>query len=220
MELQGPTRQPVVHAGLPQGSPLSPFFSMMCLADAELQLSKTFPKVKWIAYVDDIIFYSDDDEQFRRFTIRFGLFVSQNYGFTVSGPKSRIAKQAGEWKVESIKFLGHRWFINGTLRSETRSGRSLLYNFQHLVNLGKYFSPDLLENDPLYKRLVSDPRYPGTSTYILLYMCALHRILKTWPKSQIKVFILRKLLSLDSYSKHIIRRFLSMEQESYERALE
>lgn len=92
--------------GVPQGAPTSPFLSILILKDFLTQVPS-------ISYADDPIFYSDKD-----FTIK----EDTEKGIILNNEKSSWVKRDGKW-LKPLKFLGLILNPDGTLESETRSGR-------------------------------------------------------------------------------------------------
>lgn len=121
--------------GLPQGSPLSPCLSGLYFKYFLGKLKLAYPSIKWVIYADDVIFHSDDDKEFKKFTKSFAYFCKP-YGLTVSGPKSQISKVRGQWIKDRIKFLGIVYEPkDNKIYSETRSGRSLGWTFNKIQSL-------------------------------------------------------------------------------------
>lgn len=118
--------------GLPQGSPLSPFLSILLLEYAYGDMKARFPNVNWLFYADDGIFYSNNTEEFQQFCTSLNTYL-EKLGIEVATHKSVISKVNGEWLTPQIKFLGIIFEpTTGKLYSSTRSGRSLLYHFAEL----------------------------------------------------------------------------------------
>lgn len=95
--------------GVPQGSPTSPFLSI-------LTLEKFLTQQDSISYADDPIFYSDKP---------FKIKDNPSEGIIIQKQKSRWVKKAGKW-LHPLKFLGIEYDgINNTLKAKTREGATL-----------------------------------------------------------------------------------------------
>ena len=123
--------------GLPQGSPLSPFLSIILLDYAYQEIKHRYPDVHWNFYADDGLFYSDDDLAFSRFLSEIAIILDK-FGIVIHPEKSQVARLRGIWMVDRIKFLGIVYEPKtGKLYSETRSGRTLMYSFGGLTSQAK-----------------------------------------------------------------------------------
>jgi hypothetical protein len=171
----------VTQISLPQGSPLSPYLSILSLAFIlnDIEIPKS---VKFIFYADDGIFYSDNEEELQRFIIStFGtagkVGVLDKYGIYFNAKKSGWAKIKGEWKYP-LKFLGLVYHPTedgfGRLVAATRSGKStLVFDKDELVAqsyIKRLLSPD--NNKEVVARLKKIESYkltPATEFYTWLY---------------------------------------------------
>lgn len=207
--------EPIVHAGLPQGGPISPFLSMFALTDCQKELQAKFPNVKWVCYVDDVLFYSDHDQEFTRFLGHFPRFIQQKYQFNLAVNKSQVTKVGDKWLKESIKYLGNRYNVQtGQLISETRSGRSMKYNFNWLIQISQYIQRwDFnVKNHKLYGLVAKHLGSSGGE--MLLHLIALDHIVKNWPAEKVHLYFLRGIFRMDPGIKALLRRFLSMSEEA------
>jgi len=113
----------VYGSGFPQGANISPFLSQF-----QLSLKGFRPGfAEILMYADDGLFYSDS-----KFTIGQACLWFQELGCQVAGAKSGWVRNE-EW-VKPLRFLGLEYDgISNQLRSQTRSGRSLLFDKEGLV---------------------------------------------------------------------------------------
>lgn len=104
--------------GNPQGSPLSPIFSLISLHYSIFK--KAIKKAIYaIMYADDGLLLSKRKENFAE------LIENKRLGVNVNRNKSGLVKEAGIW-LKELKFLGmvyNPW--EETIRSDTRKGKSL-----------------------------------------------------------------------------------------------
>jgi len=213
--MRGPSwSNTAVYSGLPQGSPLSPHFSMYILTEFKKFMDQRFPHVGWIAYVDDVIFYCDSDKDMVEFQYQFSSWSKLMYGIILSPEKSQKTKVAGVWQVKEFKYLGKIYNVEtGQLRSSTRSGRTLNYTFTQLVSLGVLL--DLNEAEKTFigrvtKSVLTAADQGGREAHLMLYVYLLDRIINKWDSSKAEVFFLRKLLSLDPSLKRHLKRFTEL----------
>jgi hypothetical protein len=95
--------------GVPQGSPISPFLSI-------LVMRKYLSQQAHVNYADDQIFFANKD---------FEIKDLPALGIVHNPEKCAWIKRDGKW-LKELKFLGLIYNgVEGTLRSETRSGRSI-----------------------------------------------------------------------------------------------
>jgi len=83
--------------GVPQGSPTSPFLSIV--AESEAFTDSTEPGVSRIAYADDGILYSDHD------FVAMPNAKMRDLGVEYADEKSSWVKREGKW-LKPLKFLG------------------------------------------------------------------------------------------------------------------
>jgi hypothetical protein len=211
------TNSPFVHAGLPQGSPLSPFLSIVVLNAAYAKLRKLYPDVYWLFYADDGMFYSDNDKQFQLFLNGVDAVLSE-FGITISKEKSQHVKQKGEWLAERQKFLGIvRECRTGKIYSETRAGNSLLYNFHDIIVFSLALQ-DEKQMDKLYRKYVPENCMTFPLESVLLYLYLMWKM-EQWPENKRKVFFNRYLDSLTSIQKQDVSRLLELNNRGLSRAL-
>jgi hypothetical protein len=121
--------------GLPQGSPLSPYLSILYLNEV-LHLSGMPDDVKFLFYADDGIFYSNSYESLSGWLDRAFFQGSSNpqsfgyYNISLSIDKSGWVRKSGEW-LKPLKFLGLLYYPEtkgqkAALVAKTRSGKSEL----------------------------------------------------------------------------------------------
>jgi len=79
--------------GLPQGAGTSPFLSILYLEHVMSDLQKKFPSLRYLAYADDLIIYTDDDEEFERILVYLGIEKYENRDYMVDYSASQIVNQ-------------------------------------------------------------------------------------------------------------------------------
>jgi hypothetical protein len=125
----------LLNTGFPQGSCLSPVFSTIYLNHIFKEIQIRYPSVKWVAYADDVIFFSNDDAEFDKFKCEFPELLSK-YKMELATKKCIETRIHGTWQQPSFKFLGLRYYTDtGHIMSDTRSGRQLNWKFGLLKNL-------------------------------------------------------------------------------------
>jgi hypothetical protein len=217
----------IIHSGLPQGSPLSPYLSCKYLDFAMEVFKKRFPKIEFVFYVDDGIFWSDDDDAWEDFIYNFVDFFKR-LNLIIAKNKSRSLKTWGEWDVEEFKFLGIIYNSKtDTYRSETRSGRTLPYKYQDLINLGVGLSDDNVVGKGRLINLLGELAKAHVNSYtgqeyvhIYLYMYFLNKMFTEWSDEKRTSAFARGLKTLDSQSKHVITRFLSLSEAQHKNTRE
>jgi len=171
----------VTQISLPQGSPLSPYLSILSLAFI-LQDIKIPEGINYIFYADDGIFYSEDEAKLQEFIVRvFGTDGQpgelDRYGIKFNDKKSGWAKKGGIWKYP-LKFLGLVYQPTedgfGRLVAATRSGKStLVFDKEELVAqsyIKRLLNPE--NNAHVVARLTKIEKYkdtPATQFYKWLY---------------------------------------------------
>lgn len=157
-----------IPVGLPQGSPLSPVLSSQYLQTFLLSVRERYPSVKFCVYADDMIFYSDDDDEFSRFSSELREFMKE-YGLVLAEAKSQISKHHGNWvSGKRLKFLGLVYLPDtDTLKSETRSGRTLPYTFETLIGS---------TNEIIKLGAKEDPETPTKSAHSRMLLTFLNQI--------------------------------------------
>jgi len=96
----------LIPGGFPQGSPISPFLSILAIKEYLSQQDST-------NYADDQVFFGNKD-----FTIK----DNPEYGIIHSPEKCSWIMRNGKWLKDGIKFLGLRLNKFWELMSETRNG--------------------------------------------------------------------------------------------------
>ena len=187
--------------GLPQGSSLSPFLSVVYMNHFMGNLAKEFPDIKYLAYADDVIFYSENDVMFDQFIESFD-YICEAYGLKVSHNKSQISKLSGVWQKPRLKFLGIVYdTIEDILYSETRSGRSMIWDFADLTSISK------LLHDPKTRFIGGIPvnlrAVTGTHAFMYTYF-----LLSSLNKSIFSLDYLEQTNSFNLQSKKFVKRFL------------
>lgn len=113
------------------------------------------------------MFYSDDDSVFEICISKLDAYFDQ-FGITIHKDKSQISKKQGIWQVNRLKFLGIVYEPQAQkLSSQTRSGRSLLWNFEILTALSLKLS-----NTKLPKN-----RHASYRTHLMMYGYLLQSLL-------------------------------------------
>jgi hypothetical protein len=132
------------NVGLPQGSPLSPYLSILYLNEV-LHLSGMPSDVKFLFYADDGLFYSNNYDSLNDWLT--GAFFSGSaspksfgyYNISLSIDKSGWVRKEGEW-LKPLKFLGLVYTAKtstsfASLIAKTRSGKSNLeFNKSELMS--------------------------------------------------------------------------------------
>lgn len=217
---------PVVHSGLPQGGPLSPYLSILILNEAYKSIQKEHPLVKWLFYADDGMFYSDDDLAFSRFLGEIDKLLKE-YGIVISHEKSQLTRKSGQWLKPRLKFLGIVFEPEtNRIYSETRNGRSLLYTFGDVVNYGWWIKRGGLEMNQGSKYYPEPGIRQSWMDYsdkpnlqVYLYLFLLHQMCR-WPKDKVQVLVNRFLEKLEPATKKGVARLLELDSNppSMERA--
>jgi hypothetical protein len=215
--------EPIMNSGLPQGSPLSPHFSMWTLSKFKEFMDKRFPHVGWVCYVDDIIFWSNSDKAMEEFQYQFNAWSRLEVGIILSPEKSQVTKSRGSWLVKEFKYLGKIYNVEtGQLRSSTRSGRTLNYTFQQLVDLGVLLELNEQETTMIgkvSKSVLEKAEQSGGESHLILYVYLLNLVLNKWDSNKAELFFLRKLLRMDSSLKRNLKRFTELNSSAIEGGL-
>lgn len=179
--------------GLPQGSPLSPFFTVVYLEHFFKSLQPQFgTAIKYVAYADDVIFYSDNDRAFQTF-LSWLPSLAQSKGLVLATDKSQVSRVKGVWKAEFLKFLGIKYIPStDQIVSDTRKGGKLLYDLQEL----SYLDSDLTTG-----------RFVPKNTHKFFYETFLRKLAEM-PSLKASYFIAHNLL--DFTDKRLLKRFLSL----------
>lgn len=208
---------PAVHAGLPQGSPLSPYLSTLVLDTAWKKISPKYPSVQWLFYADDGMFASDNDEEFNRFVEEAPRLFQRQLKLTIEATKSQVTKRAGVWQVASLKFLGIRYFPHDDrYESDTRKGNRLLYSFNdlHLFSMA-------LNNEKFMGQFYKSYAFRTSSreplVHKVLYLYLMWKMQHSWSPSQRQVFFNRFLHFLQPDQKASLERFVSMDTKAFEK---
>jgi hypothetical protein len=185
---------------------------MLMLSKMAKDMGKFFPQVHMVAYVDDVIFYCEDDAIFDKFVAFFPRYCQSNFGFVVSIEKSQVAKRGGVWLVESLKYLGFRLnHVTGEFASETRSGRHLKHNFRGLIQLAVLFGSEDLAKDGFYirvTRLMATAGGKGSQAqHVLLFLFFTYYIFKQWDHLKIASLVQRDLFRMDPSMGKVLKRF-------------
>jgi retron-type reverse transcriptase len=118
--------------GVPQGGPISPLVSLLCL-DEMFQ----YASFKTLMYADDGLFYSDNPEAEKEIESVINSPVRLNSGSRFSKEKSFWVKK-GDW-LTTLDFLGIRYDgIRGELSANTRKGSQLIYDKEGLIDLLRF----------------------------------------------------------------------------------
>lgn len=96
----------LIPGGFPQGSPISPFLSILAIKEYLSQQNST-------NYADDQIFFGNSDFEVRD---------NPEYGIIHSEEKCKWVMREGKWLENGLKFLGLRLTNSWELMSETRNG--------------------------------------------------------------------------------------------------
>lgn len=96
----------LIPGGFPQGSPISPFLSILAIKEYLSQQNST-------NYADDQIFFGNSD---------FEVKDNPEYGIIHSEEKCKWVMREGKWLENGLKFLGLRLTNSWELMSETRNG--------------------------------------------------------------------------------------------------
>jgi len=96
----------LIPGGVPQGSPVSPFLSILAIKEYLSQENST-------NYADDQVFFGNKD---------FLVKDNPEYGIIHSEEKCKWVMREGKWLEDGLKFLGLRLNRNWELMSETRNG--------------------------------------------------------------------------------------------------
>lgn len=127
--------------GLPQGGTLSPYLSMLYLAEVFEQLGKPID-VDFLFYADDGMFYSDNLDSLEAWLQRIsGPNGLAHFNIRIHPDKSHWVRKAGTW-LRSLKFLGlvlipADKISDYKLVAATRKGSKLEYDasLQNLTHL-------------------------------------------------------------------------------------
>jgi hypothetical protein len=206
----------LVHSGLPQGSPLSPFLSILVLEAAHVAIKKRFPEINWLFYADDGIFYSDNDAAFAQFIYLLDEML-EPFGIKISKSKSKVTKQGGEFLESKTKFLGIvKDHETGEVYSETRKGKTLFYSFNDITAFSLSLKSGAISKR--FKNLLEVGVDPKKESYVYLYLFLMWKM-SMWPEAKKQVFFNRFLESLTSDQKKSVERFLELDAEQIERSL-
>jgi len=96
----------LIPGGFPQGSPISPFLSILAIKEYLTQQNST-------NYADDQVFFGQSD---------FRVKDNPEYGIIHSEEKCKWVMREGNWVENGLKFLGLRLTKNWELMSEPRNG--------------------------------------------------------------------------------------------------
>jgi hypothetical protein len=199
-------KTPVVE-GLPQGSSLSPFLSMIYFNHFMTQLAKGFPNIHYVAYADDVIFYSDNDTEFDSFISSLPGLCS-HYGLAVALNKSQISKLSGVWQSPRLKFLGLVYdTINSVLFSETRSGRHLVWEFTELTSI-----LDILRKgkaNVINGIKISRSRFDFYSTHRFMYEYFFMKTILSGPYGPALLHYLELMKNISLFNKRILKKFMT-----------
>jgi hypothetical protein len=212
---------PETAGGLPQGSPLSPYLSCAYLNFAWEEILSKWPEYKGIElvfYVDDGIFFSNDDELFERF-LRAAPAIFKQYGLVFATEKCRVLKRGGVWWVPEFKYLGMLFQpVKGDIKSQTRKGNSLSFTFSPQQEFAAALSQVDVTNTSFAKRLAA-AGYSGEETFIYMYVFFLNTLTRMFTLNAKLNFSMRNLPQLDSYSKNVLRRFQQLTEEQHASAV-
>lgn len=118
------------YIGVAQGSPLSPFLSIIVMDLIDYQLEH-IPNMKVLKYADDMIFYGKGlKEHIENGNLRN---ILKFLGLTLHEKKSGFVKLDGTW-LKELKFLGLILSPSQVLRAATRKGSTLIMNKHALLN--------------------------------------------------------------------------------------
>jgi hypothetical protein len=202
----------LVHSGLPQGSPLSPFLSILVLNHVYKLSRAQFPNVGWLFYADDGMFYSNHDQEFQAFLQWIPKALGE-FGISISKEKSQLAVLYNRPVVERTKFLGIVFeHESGKIYSETRSGKSLLYTYKDIVA----FSAQLRDNKEEIEK--SFGINPYENTHSILYLFLLWKM-ETWEPNKRSLFFARFISRLDSTQKKAVQRFIELDTSALAKAM-
>jgi hypothetical protein len=206
----------LVHSGLPQGSPLSPFLSILVLEAASQHIKKRFPEINWLFYADDGIFYSDNDAAFAQFIYLLDEML-EPFGIKVSKSKSKVTKQGNEFLEDKTKFLGivkdHK---TGEVYSETRKGKTLFYSFNDITAFSLSLKSGAIKKR--LENLLEVGVNPRKESYVYLYLFLMWKM-TMWPESKKQVFFNRFLESLSPDQRKAVNRFIELDANQIEKAL-
>lgn len=165
--------------GLPQGSCLSPFLSIVLLDLFMKEVLVHYPGVHYIAYADDVIFYSDADEIFSKFVEDLDSLAAA-FGLEVAKSKSTLSKTSGNWHNPTLKFLGLIYDTEtDKIRAATRKGSSIAYSFtktlelERIIRSNKYRSA----NSALFSHLYWLGSLTGVNQLYYLFVLGLDKVL-------------------------------------------
>jgi hypothetical protein len=127
-----PDGRALASRGVPQGGPISPLISLLCLDDL-------FGKEKFdtLMYADDGLFYSNNPECVGIIDewVKDKSYMESGVRFA---PKKSYWIRKNRW-IEPLKFLGLTFYgTNRTLYASTRKGSRLVFDKQELLDLLRY----------------------------------------------------------------------------------
>jgi hypothetical protein len=187
--------------GLPQGSCLSPFLSVIAFDHIWTKdILPRYPSIRYLAYADDMIFYSNDDNAFNEFVTALPTIVGV-YGLTVADNKSVISKRKNTWLHDRLKFLGVLYTPStNTISSETRKGARLPWTFENVYNLSMSISGGLRVKLPTGRSVVLSKENADIASTLLLYQ----ELAKDW----IKFYYFHRLNLYDLLDAKKVKRLL------------